>query len=298
MSQDSFDLDVLSDNLRCKIIYYSCINPHTISDLNREWGYNSPTYLYQKDALQKLKDANLITVEKDEGKNIITSNYEALFSEENVERSMEKVNREILREFLIHSKGFHSDTHTPQDKEVMLNMGRDNLEMELEENLRMMEFGEEEYRKLIKLWRRDLFKEVFLSLEVLTRLFKDRKKDLPDNPLIFLFRLTSGATHSISKVRKEKGVEIPSGMKYRFEKVVVPVYRTLKGKYSDGSGYDDFRNYMKDVFSLFRTKFRDEKFDYSFMEQFAEMTVYDESEEKLGNFLQKFRGENKSRFFG
>lgn len=292
MSEVSANLSILKDNLRFRIIYYSCINPNTISELNEAWGYSSPTYLYQDSSLEKLQEANLIQIERGSEKNIITSNYSALFSEENLGNSLDTINREILEEFLINSKGFQPGTKHDSDKEVLLEMARNNLEIDLEEQLMEIEFDEEEFEKLVNLWNNNTFKEAFLSLECLSRLFKDRKQRIPDNPLIFLFRLTMGINSSLGRVRDER-MDIPDDLKYRFEKIIVPVYRTLKKKSPDGSSDElrEFKKLLNDTFSLFRTKFKEERYDFTFIERFSDMTIHGEEEKKVGNLFKKLRGD-------
>lgn len=294
MSDTGADLSLLQENLRLKVIYYSCINPNTISDLNEAWGYSSPTYLYQGSSLEKLQDANLIEVRRGSEKNTITSNYNALFSKENLERSLSKINKEILEEFLINSKGFQPGTNHDSDKDVLLDMARDNLDMDLEEQLMEIEFDEEEFKKLVEFWTNDTFKEAFLSLGCISRLFKDRKQRIPDNPVIFLFRLTMGVASSLGRVRDER-MDIPDDLKYRFEKIIVPVYRTLKKKSPDGSSPElkEFKKELNDTFSLFRTKFKEDRYDFSFIERFSDITIHDEEERKVGSLFKKLKGDGR-----
>lgn len=286
----AFDDTVLEDNLRCKIIYYSCINPNTISDLNSAWNYGSPTYLYQNDSLDRLKDADLIEVEKDGGKNIIRSNYSALFHEDNIERSRKHINREILREFLIHSKGFHPDRGPDRDRNDLLSIARGNLEEELEGNLRDIEFDRDDFSVLVDLWRTDVFREAFLALENTARLYGDRKSDLPANPVNYLFNLTAGIVNAIGRGREETGTEIPPGLMLRAEKIIIPVYRELERGHAGEEGYERFVRAMNDTYSLFRTRFQEDRFHYGFIQDFTELTMQDGSDRRIGDLFRKYRG--------
>lgn len=288
-----FDAELLDENLRCKVIYYSCINPHTISDLNESWGYGSPTYLYQDDSLDKLKDADLLTVEKSGGKNILRSNYDALFGADNVARSRAHINREILREFLIHSKGFHSDTGEPADRNDMLSIARGNLDDGLEANLRRIEFDADDFESLVAFWEHDVFREAFLSLETTARLFRDEKSGLPSNPMNYLFKLTAGIMEAIGRSRNESRMELPVGLRYRAEKVIIPAYRRLKQEHAGDDGYDEFVARMNDTYSLFRTRFQADRFNYDFIDDFTELTMQAEKDRKFGKLFQKYRGDGR-----
>ncbi len=296
---EQLDIDVLEEDLRCKVIYYSCFTPNTISDLNQAWGYSSPTYLYQNSSLESLKEANLITVDKDGGSNMIRSNYDDLFSHQVVAWSREHVNHEILREFLIHSKGFHPRTEHQKDEKDLLQIGRGNLEDDLEENLRKLEFDEDEYRTLCELWQNDVFKSTFLSLDNVARLFQDQKEDLPDNPLNLLFNLTSGIAAAISRGQNEQQtVDIPPGLQYRTENIIVDAHRTLKDHAdSTASEYDAFVNAMNNVYRLYTEKFRDDRFDYGFMQDFVDLTIDDTADRKFNKLFEKYGGGSKRRFF-
>jgi hypothetical protein len=296
---DGVDITVLGDDLRCKVIYYSCITPQTISDLNKEWGYSSPTYLYQNNSLEKLKDAGLITVDKDGSSNLIESNYDTLFSNEIISWSREHVNHAILKEFLIHSKGFHPRTEHREDEKDLLQIGRGNLEDELEENLQRLEFSADEFQTLCALWQRPVFTETFLSLENVARLFHDRKDDLPDNPLNFLFNLTAGITAAITRGRSgQQSLDIPPGLQYRTENIIVPTHRALE-EYAeqDHDDYDAFVDAMNDVYSLFQSKFQDDRFNYDFIENFVDLTIQDQEERKFNKLFKKYGGGSNRKLF-
>lgn len=296
---EGFDIAVLGEDLRCKVIYYSCITPSTISDLNKAWGYSSPTYLYQNNSLEKLKEAGLITVDKDGGSNLIQSKYGPLFRQDIREWSREHVNHEILKEFLIHSKGFHPRTEHHEDEKDLLQIGRGNLEDDLEENLQQLEFNQSEYETLCTLWKNPVFKETFLSLENVSRLFTDRKDDLPDNPLTFLFNLTAGIASSITRGRKERqALDIPPGIQYRTENIIVPTHRLLED-HAEGENeeYQAFVTAMKDVYSLFRTKFQEDQFNYDFIQNFVDLTIQDQEERKFNKLFKKYGSSNGRRFF-
>lgn len=288
MSDEAFDAAVLEGDLRRKVIYYSCFNPHTIADINAAWGYSSPTYLYQNSALEALKDADMITVDTVEGKNVITTNYKGLFSAENVAASREHVNREILREFLIHAKGFHPRAHHSDDHTDLLDMGRGNLEDGLEGRLAAIEFDPDEYATLTRLWQDDVFREAFLSIDTVSRLFGPKKDELPANPLIFLFKLTSGIAVAVGRARDERRMEVPAGLTYRAEKVIVPVYRRLKTS-SGGATFDGFTEAMNDVYSLYRSKFQDDRFNYAFVNDFADLAMQTRGERKFGKLFERYR---------
>lgn len=296
---NGFDVNVLGEDLRCKVIYYSCITPSTISNLNKEWGYSSPTYLYQNNSLEQLKEANLITVDKDGGSNLIESNYDELFSHNVIEWSREHVNHEILKEFLIHSKGFHPRTEHQEDERDLLQIGRGNLEDDLEENLQRLEFTEDEYQTLCALWKSPIFKQTFLSLENVARLFHDQKDDLPDNPLNFLFNLTAGIASSISRGREERQtLDIPPGLQYRTENIIVPTHRSLEDHADEQSEeYQTFVRTMKDAYSLFRTKFQDDRFNYDFIENFVDLTLQEQEERKFNKLFKKYGGGSGKKFF-
>lgn len=288
MTEEAFDEAVLEGDLRRKVIYYSCFNPHTIADINAAWGYSSPTYLYQNDALEALEEAGMITVETVEGKNVITTNYDGLFQEEHIAASREHVNREILREFLIHAKGFHPRAEHGDDHNDLLRMGRGNLEEGLEGRLDAIEFDAEEYRTLTRLWQDDVFREAFLSLDTVSRLFGPKKDELPANPLIFLFKLTSGIAVAVGRARDDRGMEVPAGLTYRAEKVIVPVYRRLKAS-SGGEAFDGFTAAMNDVYSLYRSKFQEDRFDYGFVNDFADLAMQTNKEKKFGKLFDRYR---------
>ncbi|MFB6217143.1 MAG: hypothetical protein ABEJ72_09335, partial [Candidatus Aenigmatarchaeota archaeon] len=118
----------------------------------------------------------------------------------------------------------------------------------------------------------------------------DRKKELPHNPVVFLFKLTTGLTSSMGRVRDEMSLEVPHGMRYQFERVIVPIYRSLR-KREGTEEYERFQNEVNDVFSLLRTKFRKDRFDLSFVERFVETALQEETDRKFGRFLEKLRGE-------
>lgn len=288
MPDPSFPEDTLENNLRCKVIYYSCVNPSTIADLNQAWGY-SPTYLYQESTIDRMEEEGMITVEEDGGKNIIQSNYDLLFAEDNVEKGLENVNRKILEEFLIHSKGFHAERSEERDREDLLNIARGNLDDELENNLQELEFSWDDYHKLLSLWRNDLFRETFFSLDILTALFGDRKDEMPSNPLNHLFRLTSGLVTAIARARGEQGVMIPPGLTYRAETVVVPAHRNLEREREDG-GHGDFASMMNDTYSLYRTKFREDRFNHDFLRDFSELAMRKEGDRKFSRMFKNYRG--------
>lgn len=288
MTDNAFDEAVLEEDLRRKVIYYSCFNPHTIADINAAWGYSSPTYLYQNSALEALKEAEMITVETVEGKNVITANYDGLFQEANVAASREHVNRAILQEFLIHAKGFHPRAHHDTDHNDLLHMGRGNLDDGLEGRLAALEFSAEEYETLTRLWQDGVFREAFLSLDTVSRLFGPKKDELPANPLIFLFKLTSGIAVAVGRARDDRGMEVPAGLTYRAEKVIVPVYRRLKAA-SDGDGFDGFTDVMNDVYSLYRSKFQEDRFNYAFINDFADLAMQTKDEQKFGKLFNKYR---------
>lgn len=293
MGDNGFDPGVLADNLRCKIIYYSCINPNTISDLNKAWGYGSPTYLYQNDSLETLKDADLIMVETDGGKNIIRSNYESLFEPANVAQTKAHINQEILREFLVHSKGFHPKQEHQDDEQDLLGIARGNLDEELEENLQALEFSDSDMETLMRLWRNEVFRSAFLSLDITAGLFGHRKGDLPDNPLIYLFRLTAGIVAAMGRGQGETGMEIPPGLIYRSEPIIVTAYRWLDGNAdTDSEEYTAFISHMKDTYSLFRTKFQEDRFHYGFIQDFISLTMQDAGEKKFGKLFKKYRGDS------
>jgi len=296
---DGADITVIGDNLRCKVIFYSCVMPQTISDLNQAWGYSSPTYLYQNDSLETLEDAHLITVEKDGGSNLIKSNYAVLFSDDIIEWSREHVNHAILKEFLIHSKGFHPRTEHHKDETDLLQIGRGNLEQELEANLQRLEFSADEYQTLCALWQQPVFKEAFLSLENVTRLFQDRKDDLPDNPLNFLFNLTAGIAGAITRGKNDRqALDIPPGLQYRTENIIVPTHRALEEHADmDSDGYSDFVDAMNDVYSLFTAKFREDRFNYDFIEDFVDITIQDQEERKFNKLFKKYGGSSDRSFF-
>jgi len=286
----TFNQELLADNLRCKIIYYSCITPNTVSDLNKAWGYSSPTYLYQEQSLEQLKQADMIEVEKDGSKNLIRSNYDLLFGKETREDSREHINREILREFLVHSKGFHPHPRDQVEVENLVQMGRQNLEDELKQELERLEFGPQEFQTLTQLWRTEPFKQIFLSLEITSKLVGDDRDSLPSNPLTYLFRMTAGLMSSVSRAHSDgKNAEIPPDLQYRAEKIIVPAYRMLDDLEQD-QRYDEFTMAMEDTFSLFRTKFKEERFNYDFIEDFIDLTIRDQSEKrKFGKLFSKYR---------
>lgn len=290
---DTSRLSVLADDLRCKVIYYSCFTPNTISELNRAWGYNSPTYLYQNSSMDKLKDANLITVEKDGGSNRISSNYGTLFETDTLEDSRSHINRQILKEFLIHSKGFHPRTEYDSDEQDLLQIGRGNLDDDMEQNLQFLEFDSDEYMTLTRLWKTEVFKSAFISLDNTARLFQDQKDALPDNPLNFLFRLTTGISSSISRGRREtRNLDIPPGLRYRTENVIVPSHRALQDyAEEDTEAYQEFRRAMKDVYDLFCTKFQEERFNYDFMQEFVDLTIQDTEDRKFNKLFKKYGGD-------
>ncbi len=288
MSADSFPTDLLDDNLRCKVIYYSCVNPKTIADLNQAWGY-SPTYLYQENAIDKLAEAGIVSVEEDGGKKIIHSDYDALFREGNVDTGRETANQRILEEFLIHSKGFHADRGGERDRDDLLSIARGNLEQELEQNLQELEFSWDDYAKLVSLWRNELFRETFFSLDILTALFGERKDEMPANPLDHLFHLTAGMVTAIGRARGEQGMMVPPGLTYRAETVIVPAHRLLENR-RDEHDAGDFVSKKNDAYSLFRTKFQKERFNHDFLRDFSKLAMRREKDRKFTKLFDKYRG--------
>lgn len=290
-----FNKEPFEDNLRCKIVYYSCINPNTISGLNEAWGYSSPTYLYQDKTLEKLKDNGLVEIDRRGSKNVIKSDYKKIFSEENMEDSRESINREIVREFLIHSKGFHPQHKNPAEVENLVEMGKSNLEEEQKEELAEIEFSREDYRKLKELWKNPVFREIFLSTEITARVVGDKKNRLSENPLNYLFKLTAGVISSINRARRNEPLEIPPELKHRAEKIIVPIHRKLKKR--DGSEeHSEFTEKMNDVYSLFRNKFKHERFNHDFIEDFIDTALKKESDEKISSFFQKVKDKSSSLF--
>ncbi|MCJ7478878.1 MAG: hypothetical protein MUP63_01750 [Candidatus Nanohaloarchaeota archaeon QJJ-7] len=292
MSGDTFPEKLLEENLRCRVIYYSCVNPSTIADLNQAWGY-SPTYLYQENAIDRLEDSGIIEVEEDGGKKIIESSYDKLFVEGNIEKGMDNINQLILQEFLIHSKGFHPSRGAERDREDMLSMARGNLEEELEQNLVAMEFSWDDYSKLVTLWQNELFKETFFSLDILTALFGDRKDELPQNPLDHLFRLTAGIVNVIGRSREERGLMVPPGLTYRVEPIIVPAHRLLDKRRSDESDHSEFASRMNDVYSIFRSKFHEDRFNHDFLKDFSDLAMRRPRDRKFSDLFDKYRGSDR-----
>lgn len=288
MSGDGFPTELLEENLRCKIIYYSCINPKTIADLNQAWGY-SPTYLYQENAIDKLEEHGIMSVEADGGRKILESDYDAPFSEGNVEQGLETANQRILEEFLVHSKGFHPNRGGARDREDLLSIARGNLEETLEQDLRELEFSWDDYATLVSLWRNEFFKETFFSLDILTALFSERKNEIPSNPLEHLFHLTAGIATVIGRARGEQGLMIPPGMAYRAEAVVVPAHRLLENRRSEKDAHAEFVSRMNDAYSLFRTKFREERFNHDFLQDFSNLAMRREEDKKFTKLFDKYR---------
>jgi len=292
MTGPSFKQELLSENLRCKIIYYSCINPHTVAEMNDAWGYSSPTYLYQNDSIERLEETGMISVSEDGGKNIIRSKYDVLFEDSLVRDRQASINRDILQEYLLHSKGFHTTASDGMDLETLLDMGHENLDEGMQDDVEHLQFDADEFRTLLVLWKNQVFKEIFLSLDITVKIAGDNKSRLPENPLDHMFRITAGLMTSISRGRGEnQELRVPQDLRYRAEKIIVPAYRKLEN-HQEHSAYEGFVKAMKDTYAMFGSKFRPERFNYDFIDDFIGLTIREESEKKLGRLLDKYRGDS------
>lgn len=182
-------IELLSDkrNMRYKLIYYSSFNPVTIQEISSAWGYKSPTYLYQKGSLKTLIENNFLLAGEHKGRNVIRSNMNFIFTNENIVNTISAINEVIETDIFMK----FNPTITPQAlkiekyKELLTKiLPRDYLEI-----ISRRSFNFKEFMVLINLWKDPIYVKAFLSLNIISQFSKN---DLTNNPLEFLFKYTCG----------------------------------------------------------------------------------------------------------
>lgn len=181
-------------DLRARVIYYSSITePKNILQITKLWDYKTAAYFYQdrsKEIIKEMVLANLILVKGSSYK----SNYDLIFKEEMIKNFFKKINNEIENDVIIEKYDYEiteTQLSDPLFKEFCLDKKPD-----LNKILNEIRISDEEAGTFLSLWRTNLFKNIFLSAEIIKKLI-DNRKNLPVNPLNLLFDLTLELCESI-----------------------------------------------------------------------------------------------------
>jgi hypothetical protein len=195
--------DILSD-LRARVIFYSCISkPRNILEIAEIWGYKSSTYFYQKrsrEIIEKMQERKLIQVI--EG-NRFKSNYDLVLDKKEVKKFFEQTNDEISKEIIIEKYDFEilpAQLEDPLFKEFCL-----EKKPKLKDIISAITISDEEVKDFLLLWKNPLFKELFLSTDIIKRLIEDRQR-LPENPREFLFSLTASLCEEVYLFKEGGGI--------------------------------------------------------------------------------------------
>lgn len=247
---------VFEENVRCKILYYSCITPHTIAEVNRTLGYKSPTYLYQRNSLALLGEAGLIkSIEGSEKRKAIQTNYEAIFEKTLLEETLKDINDVIEVNFLTYweSEISESDLEIKKFREMIIN----GLSAEERDILTHKKFSKEEFDSLAAFWKNPIFRDVIFSLDVISKVDKHR---LPDNPLFYIINVMFGIFERYYGYFYPDNIplEIPWTLSMYIDTLYPAYYKSIKSAIDNASS-DDFQEFKEKhqvTFDLICQKFR------------------------------------------
>jgi len=220
------ELEFLRNN-RARIIFYSGMGePRAISDMSKNWGYKSVTYLYQKNIVEKMIENNLIEAVTRNGQRYFRSNYDLIFDVKSLDQFFAELNEDIEIETIV--KEYNYDISEFQLEDKLFREFCIEKKKNLKNKIEKIRFNEQDKELLVNLWRNRVFRKVFLSLEVLSKLV--RRDDLTESPVRFLFDFTYRIFEEIYSYLRQ--IEYPetfysSDMYIRLEDVIVPLIETL-----------------------------------------------------------------------
>jgi hypothetical protein len=194
-NENEFDL---LENNTAKVIFYSCLSePRGIPEIARIWSYRTSTYFYQEKArelLDQMEKKKLIAIKRAEGTKLelITSNYELIFSKKDIDAFFAATQKQLVTDLVKYEYG---DELTPEQLQ-------DNMYIQfclekkpyLKKAAEPITFTQSEIEAFVSLWRTPLFRESFLSTDLLTHLRtikEDARLFLPQNPRELLYSLTT-----------------------------------------------------------------------------------------------------------
>lgn len=196
----------LLNNITARAIFYSCISEgKTIPEIAKTWGYRTSTYFYQKsqrDLINKMLKANLISKTESKGQEIYFSNYDAIVTRENLDRFFLKTNAKIENEAIVEEFDYEVSEAQLEDalfKEFCLSK-KPNLKSRLEK----IRFKVEETFSFHRLWNNDVFKKTFLSVSCLSKTLQ--REQLFTEPLELLHSITINVCYDIYEVKEKTNV--------------------------------------------------------------------------------------------
>ncbi len=247
---------VFEENVRCKILYYACITPHTIAEVNRALGYKSPTFLYQRNSLSLLKREGLLkSIKGSEKKKIIQTNYDSLFDKSLLDETFREINNIIEIDFLTdwESEVTENDLEIKKFRELIIN----NLSEEKRSQLKKKKFTTEEFNNLVSFWKTSIFRDVIFSLDVISKADKHR---LPDNPLNYVIRLMLGFFNRYYMYFDQDrfGLVVPWELSMHIDNIYPAYYEGLELTKENATPKDfqDFKEKQQAAFDLACRKFR------------------------------------------
>lgn len=214
-------------NNRARIIFFSGMGePHTISEISKNWGYKSVTYLYQKNVVEEMTKRNLVKVVTKNAQRYFQSNYDLIFDMKSVDTFFARLNEDVETETIVKEYDYEISESQLEDKlfrEFCIEKKK-NLQRKIEK----IRFDEQDKALLVHLWKNRVFRRVFLSVEILSKLM--RRDALPENPISLLFDLTYQFFEEIYSCVKQ--IEYPEtfyspDVYIRLEDVIVPLIETL-----------------------------------------------------------------------
>lgn len=217
---------LLQDN-RARIIFYSCMaEPKTIMQISKNWGYQSVTYLYQKNTIEEMSRNNLIRLITKDGQRSIESNYDVIFEKERLDTFFKKLNEDIETETIV--KEYDYDISEAQLEDKLFREFCIQKKENLQRKINGIRFDEKDRGLLVHLWENLVFRKVFLDLEILSKLV--RRDELPRNPVSLLFDVTYNVFERIYSCVKQ--IEYPEtfyspDLYFRIEDVIFPLIETL-----------------------------------------------------------------------
>lgn len=200
MSKYDEKLTLLED-LRARVIYYSCIaEPKNIVEISELWDYKTSTYFYQtksKEVTQEMVSKKLVSMLKG-GR--FQSNYNLLLEKKEATEFFERTNNRISNEIIIEKYDWEvteGQLEDPLFKEFCI-----EKKPELKKILDETKIVGKEIEKFLSLWKASLFKKIFLSADCIKKLVGDRRQ-LPENPRDLLFDITVDTCESIYYYKEE-----------------------------------------------------------------------------------------------
>jgi len=252
MKEGVTGFDLLSD-LRARVIFYSCISkPRNVLEIAEIWGYKSSTYFYQKrsrEIIEKMLNKKLISVEG----NRFKSNYELVLDEEAIKKFFKRTNEEISKEIIIEKYDFEilpAQLEDPLFKEFCL-----DKKPELRNIISAIAISDREVKDFLLLWKNPLFKEVFLSSDIIKLLIEDRHR-LPENPREFLFSLTVNLCEEIYLFKEGGGISaFPQPYLWLDVSEILHLLVSKLEPWLDKPMFDKLRQSFQKVYTIMREKF-------------------------------------------